>query len=129
MDKAEKFSMSVAIDAHLQDLYTRTVEGLKTAQCKQAAGLLIKRQPAFSESDKDLEQTVVIRYRIIKTETRPIKQPLRRLPVYMNEEADKQIKEMFKKDVIQSSTSPWASGIVMVTKNDGSKRFALVIGS
>ena len=43
----------------------------------------------------------------------------------MNAEADKQIDEMLKKDVIQPSSSPWASGIVMVTKKDGSKRFCV----
>ena len=43
----------------------------------------------------------------------------------MNEEADKQIDEMLKKDVIQPSSSPWASGIVMITKKDGSKRFCV----
>ena len=43
----------------------------------------------------------------------------------MNDEADKQIDEMLKKDVIQPSSSPWASGIVMVTKKDGSKRFCV----
>ena len=32
---------------------------------------------------------------------------------------------MLRKDVIQPSTSPWASGIVMVTKKDGSKRFCV----
>ena len=45
--------------------------------------------------------------------------------MHMNEEADKQIDEMLKKDVIQKSTSLWASGIVMVTKKDGPKRFCI----
>ena len=32
---------------------------------------------------------------------------------------------MIQKDVIQKSSSPWASGIVMVEKKDGSKRFCV----
>ncbi len=43
----------------------------------------------------------------------------------MNEESGKQIKEMLEKDVIQPSSSPWASGIVMVQKKDGSTRFCV----
>ena len=51
--------------------------------------------------------------------------PLRRLPVHMSQEADKQTDEMLKKDVVQLSTSPWASGIVLVKEKDGSKRFCV----
>ena len=70
---------------------------------------------------------LIIRHRIItfKLEDRPIKQPLRRLSIHMNEEADKQIAETLKKNVVQLSASLWASGIVMVKRKDGSKRFGL----
>ena len=43
----------------------------------------------------------------------------------INEEADKQIAETLKKNVVQLSASLWASGIVMVKRKDGSKRFCL----
>ena len=43
----------------------------------------------------------------------------------MNMEAEKQINEMLQKDVIQPSSSPWSSGIVMVQKKDGTKRFCV----
>ena len=125
--KDDGCSQPIAVPTHLQDLYTRTVEGLTTEQCKQVAGLLKTHQSTFSDSDEDLGRTGIIRHRIITKDVhvRPIKQPLRRMPVHMNEEADKQIDEMLRKDVIQKSTSPWASGIVMVTKKDGSKRFCI----
>ena len=123
--KDDGCSQPIAVPTHLQDLYTRTVEGLTTEQCKQVAGLLIKHQSTFSDSDEDLGRTGIIRHRIITKDVQPIKQPLRRLPVHVNEDADKQIDEMLKKYVIHKSNSPWASGIVMVTKKDGSKRFCI----
>ena len=43
----------------------------------------------------------------------------------MHIEADKQIDEVLRKDVIQKSSNPCASGIVMVKKKDGSKRFCV----
>ncbi|MEW8486667.1 MAG: reverse transcriptase family protein, partial [Candidatus Thiodiazotropha sp.] len=46
-------------------------------------------------------------------------------PVQMNEEISQQIDDMLLKDVIQPSSSPWASGIVMVQKKDGTKRFCV----
>ena len=80
------------------------------------AKLLIRHMTIFSESDEDLCRLGT---------AQPIKQPLRRLSVHMIEEAEGQINDMLRKDVIQPSSSPWASGIVMVQKKDGSKRFCV----
>ena len=125
VDKTGKSSPTASLPEHLQDLYTRTADGLTVKQQKQVAKLLIKHESTFSKTDEDLGRTGIIRHKINTEENCPIKQPLRRLPVHMNAEADKQIDEMLKKDVIQPSSSPWASGIVMVTKKDGSKRFCV----
>ena len=125
VDKTEKTPAPVSLPEHLQDLYTRTAEGLTKDQQQQVAKLLTKHESTFSKTDEDLGRTGIIRHKINTRDAHPIKQPLRRLPVHMNDEADKQIDEMLKKDVIQPSSSPWASGIVMVTKKDGSKRFCV----
>ena len=94
-------------------------------QSKHISKLLMKHASTFSESDDDLGRTGILRHKIITKEERPIKQPLRRFPQHMNEEADRQIEDVLRKDVIQPFTSAWASGIVMVTKKDGSKRFCV----
>ena len=124
-DKGSKQQSCDTLPEHLKDLYVRTVEGLPMEQSKFIAKLLMKHASTFSESDDDLGWTGILRHRIITKEERPIKQPLRRFPQHMNEEADRQIEDMLRKDVIQTFTSPWASGIVMVTKKDGSKRFCV----
>ena len=80
---------------------------------------------SFSESDSDLGHTGIIKHKIPTGSAHPIKQPVQRLPVQMNEEISQQIDEMLQKDVIQTSSSPWASGIVMVQKKDGTKRFCV----
>ena len=123
--KELRSSTQANIPDHLKEPYGRAIHGLTSEQCKQVAKLLMKHESTFSESDDDIGRTGIIRHRIITKEDRPIKQPLRRLPVHMNQEADKQIDEMLKKDVIQPSASPWASRIVMVKKKDGSKRFCV----
>ena len=116
---------STCVPKHLSELYERSVDGLTPEQCKQIARLLCKHVSTFSKSDEDLGRTGIIRHQIPTTETRPIKQPLRRMPIGMKQEADKQIDKMLKKDVIQPSVSPWASAIVMVKKKDGSTRFCV----
>lgn len=110
---------------HLIDLYNETEKGLTQNQCREVASLLIKHAGVFSKSDADLGRTGIIKHKIPTGNNRPIKQPLRRMPFHMRKEADEQIDEMLKRDVIQPSVSPWASGIVLVQKKDGSRRFCV----
>ena len=77
----------------------------------------------FSKGDLDLGRTDLVRHSINTGDHRPIKQPYRRLPMWQLQEAEKQIGDMLEKEVIEKSTSPWASPIVLVKKKDGSTRF------
>ena len=110
---------------HLKDVYNRACEGLSKDQCLQVANLLKKHASTFSNSDTDIGRTGIIRHKIDTGDAHPIKQPLRRMPFHMQGEADKQIETMLQNNIIKPSASPWASGIVMVEKKDGSKRFCV----
>ncbi|GBM26318.1 Retrovirus-related Pol polyprotein from transposon 297 [Araneus ventricosus] len=55
----------------------------------------------------------------------PIKQYPRRLPLARKEEADNLVKEMVDNGIIEESSGPWASPIVLVKKKDGSTRFCV----
>lgn len=43
----------------------------------------------------------------------------------MRQETERQIQEMLKNDVIEESTSPYQSPVVMVKKSNGQYRFAV----
>ena len=43
----------------------------------------------------------------------------------MAEEAGKQVDDMLKRGAIEKSNSPWAAGIVLVKKKDGTLRFCV----
>ena len=47
------------------------------------------------------------------------------MPFAVREEVARQLKNMQEAHVIQQSTSPWASPVVMVRKKDGSHRFCV----
>ena len=113
------------VQDHLKDLYQKTVEGMNKGQQRQVSKLLNKYSNVFSETDDDIGRTGVLKHRIPTGEAQPIRQPLRRVPYHMQKEMDEQIDNMLKKDVITPSKSPWASGIVLVKKKDGSKRFCV----
>ena len=120
-----KMPQSKHVPSHLSDLYQRTVEGMNNEQQKKVANLLNKYSSVFSENDNDIGRTGVLKHRIPTKDVQPIKQPLRRVPYHMQKEMDEQIDKLLEKDVITPSKSPWASGIVLVKKKDGSKRFCV----
>ena len=55
----------------------------------------------------------------------PIKQPSRRVPFSVRGEIHKMVGDMLEAGVVQESSSPWASPIVLVKKKDGSLRFCV----
>ncbi|GBL97397.1 hypothetical protein AVEN_170507-1 [Araneus ventricosus] len=60
-----------------------------------------------------------------RTANPPIKQYPRRLPLAKQEEAERLVKEMVDNGIIEESSGPWASPIVLVKKKDGSTRFCV----
>ena len=67
-----------------------------------------------------LRHTTVTTHKIETGEPPPIRQYPRRLPYHVREEVNRQVNDMLAQGVIQPSTSPWSSPIVLVKKKDGS---------
>ncbi|GBM43855.1 Retrovirus-related Pol polyprotein from transposon 297 [Araneus ventricosus] len=55
----------------------------------------------------------------------PIQQYRKRSPLAKKEEAERIVKEMVDNGIIEESSGPWASPIVLVKKKDGSTRFCV----
>eukprot|EP00731_Ephydatia_muelleri_P034748 Em0075g1a len=72
-----------------------------------------------------LGRTRVVKHSIVTGDNPPIKQSCRRAPPSKREHVRQLIQDMLKKDVIQPSSSPWASPVVIVQKKDGSYRFCV----
>ncbi|GFX01388.1 transposon Tf2-6 polyprotein [Trichonephila clavipes] len=98
---------------------------LSPEQKSSAERLFQEFEDVFSRNSSDIGHTTVTQHRIDTADHPPIKQHPRRLPFAKQEEVGTLLREMQENDVIEPSSSPWASPIVLVRKKDGSTRFCV----
>ncbi|GFV89785.1 retrovirus-related Pol polyprotein from transposon 412 [Trichonephila clavipes] len=94
-------------------------------QKSSAERLFQEFEDVFSRNSSDIGHTTVTQHRIDTEDHPPIKQHPRRLPFAKQEEVGTLLREMQENDIIEPSSSPWASPIVLVRKKDGSTRFCV----
>ena len=87
--------------------------------------LLVAYSDVFAANKTDFGRTNQIQHKIETGEASPIRQRSRRIPPAQREETTKMLQDMLNKQIIQPSTSPWASPIVLVRKKDGTLRFCV----
>ncbi|GFW72279.1 retrovirus-related Pol polyprotein from transposon 412 [Trichonephila clavipes] len=98
---------------------------LSPEQKSSAERLFQEFEDVFSRNSSDIGHTTVTQHRIDTADHPPIKQHPRRLPFAKQEEVGTLLREMQENDIIEPSSSPWASPIVLVRKKDGSARFCV----
>ena len=79
----------------------------------------------FAIDQHDLGHTTAVRHQINTGNAPPIRQRPRQIPPAHCQETKHLIKDMLNKNIIQHSSSPWASPVVLVQKKDGSLRFCI----
>ncbi|GBM18800.1 Retrovirus-related Pol polyprotein from transposon 297 [Araneus ventricosus] len=116
----QEFSESLRLLSILKNL-----EGLNEEQRTAVKELLQEFQNLFSASDSDVGRCNMTQHRINTGNNPPIKQYPRRLPLAKKEETERLVKEMMDNGIIEESSGPWASPIVLVKKKDESTRFCV----
>ena len=109
----------------LTEAVERAGENLSGVEMEQLLLLLQEYGDVFAASQSDFGRTGEVHHEISTGNAPPIRQRVRRIAPSQRAEAKKLLKEMLEKDVIQPSSSPWASPIVLVSKKDGSTRFCV----
>ena len=117
--------MNNAFPEHVKDLFERCTSDLSSSDKRKARDLLIRYAHLFSKTDEDVGSTKLVKHKIDTGDKAPIKQQPRRLPIHMQQEVETHVSDMLRGGVIEPSTSPWASAIVLVKKKDGSTRFCV----
>ena len=100
-------------------------EQLTPEEKTQLRTLLEGYADIFALEPSELGTSSVIQHSINTGDHPPIRQPLRRMPFTLRPQVDKLVQEMLTQGVIQPSSSPWASPVVLVRKKDGTMRFCV----
>ena len=75
--------------------------------------------------DNNLGRCGIVKHEIDTGSKRPIKQNAYQWPHAEKQVIQEEIDKMLEQGVIQESTSPWTSPVVLVKKKDGSTRFCV----
>lgn len=84
----------------------------------------LKRKPSHDFYDNikdewDLGQTDSMEHEIDTEDSKPVKQPPRKVPIALADEERDAILNLRERGTIQYSTSPWASPLVLARKKNG----------
>lgn len=86
--------------------------------------LIHEYQDIFSSENDPLGRTDLVKHEI-RTTGEPIKCRYRRTPIGLRDEVLQEEERMKEMGVIEPSSSPWASPVVMVRKKDGTLRYCI----
>ena len=81
--------------------------------------MLCEHSNLFSKHSGDIGRTNLVEHEIDTGDTRPFKQQPYRIPLAKRLHAEAEIQKMADEGIIEPSTSPWCSPIVMASKKDG----------
>lgn len=101
------------------------LSSLSADQQSQVRSLLGQYTSVFSAHDGDLGCTNLISHDIPLVDDIPVRQHYRRIPPSDYEVVKEHINQLLSSQVIQESSSPYASPIVLVRKKDGSLRMCV----
>lgn len=100
------------------------IHDIETLTEEQKSRLNAVLDKNFKEMGDKLGCTHLVEH-VIRTDSPPIKQRYYPLSPAMQKIVNAELDEMLAKDIVEPSTSPWSSPIVMVRKRDGNWRFCV----
>ena len=112
-------------DSNIQQVMDEMVAdtNLSPMQKQQLLSLLSEFSDIFAPDPKKPSQTDLVNHKITVNTSNPIYMKPRRIPLAWEKEVDDQVKEMFRNNIIQESSSPWNAPILLVKKKDQTVRF------
>ena len=110
---------------HLQELFESSGPSCSSQEKRVIANLLVENETVFSKHEFDIGKTFLTEHVIETGNSKPVKQPPRRVPLAFAEEEKAAIENLERHGIIKQSTSPWASPLVLVRKKSGGVRICV----
>lgn len=121
-DRVDNSSHEGELPVQLEEMLKSNLEDQERTEARE---LLNKYKHIFSLLDNDVGRCDLLQHTIDTGDAAPIRQPPRRTPPWKQTEIERQVENLLEKGMIQESTTPWVSGVVLVTKKDGSQRLCV----
>jgi hypothetical protein len=109
----------------LQDVTEAARPQLSNGEFRELEEFLAEYEDIFAVDSEDHGRTNKVYHRIDTGDTRPIRQPPRRLPLAKQAEVSEMLDDMQRCGVIEESDSSWSSPVVLVRKKKGELRFCV----
>ena len=118
---------SASLPEHLRQLYGSIPSNSDVEPYRnQIVDLLSRYADVFSSGDQDTGRTNLVQHDIpVLPDTRPIRQPARRLGPEKEAEVERQVKDLEERGLIEPANSAWSSPVVLVRKKDQQWRFCV----
>lgn len=110
---------------HLKCLLDGCPTDLTSENKQKLKDLIVEFQDIFSSPEGPLGRTQLVEHEINTGNQKPVKIPPRRLPWSQKEIIDNEIDTMLEQNIIEPSSGPWSSPVLLVVKKDGSPRFCI----
>jgi len=92
---------------------------------RRIESILLSMRHVIARDDNDVGTTDIVHHEIHLTTRRPVRQPARRLSPAQAQTTSDLVNDMLANKIIEPSSSPYASPIVLAKKADGSTRFCV----
>ena len=112
------------MDTLLKDIPVNWSE-LSSSETAELELLIKEYADVFATDPSEVGRTGLVHHSINTSSHPPIKQAPHRMPFSLQPKVDALIQEMLDQGIVEESSSPWASPIVLVSKPDGSTQFCV----
>ena len=131
--EAQVYSLDADQNSHkqnnetiLQDLgINLDCADLSTEQKQKLINFLSRNKDMFAKDISEIGKTNLHTHTIYTGQAKPVSTPPYRQTPHMRAELDRQLEEMKRHGIIEESTSPWHSPVVMVKKPNNEWRFCV----